>query len=81
MVTAKEKLRRAIDALSEDEAKAALAFIAGRRSSDPVTDLFDSASADEEPSTSEEDTSADEAWEAYRRGDSAPLEEVRRELG
>lgn len=79
-MTAKEKLRQAIENLSEPEAEATLAFIADRRGGDAVIELFEHAPEDDEPSTAEEDASADEAWAGYERGDSASLEEVRREL-
>ena len=80
-MTAREKLRRAIEQLTEREAEDALAFIADRRGPDPVVDLFESAPEDDEPSSPDEDASADEALRAHGRGDSASLEEVRRELG
>jgi hypothetical protein len=79
-MTAKEKLRRTIEELSEGEAEAALAFIAERRGSDPLLELFAGAPEDDEPTTAEEDASAEQAWAAHRRGESIPLERARREL-
>ena len=79
-MTAKEKLRRAVEDLSEPEAEAALAFIAGRLGNDPVFELFERAPEDDEVSTPEEDASADDAWSAHKRGESAPLDEIRHEL-
>lgn len=80
-MTAKEKLRQAIENLSEPEVEATLAFIADRSGRDPVLELFESAPEDDEPSTPEEDESADEAWAQHQRGASVPLDEMRRELG
>jgi hypothetical protein len=79
-MTAKEKLRQAIEDLSELEAEQLLAFIARRRDQgDPVVEFFESASIDDEPTTPEEDRSAAEAWE--HRHDSISLDELERELG
>jgi len=78
-MTAKEKLRQAIEDLSELEAQEMLAVIADRRGRDPVVEFFESAPYDDEPSTPEEDRSAAEAW-AQRR-DSVPLSEIEHELG
>ena len=78
-MTAKEKLHQAVDDLAELEAEETLAFIARRRESDPVVELFENAPIDDEPSTPEEDRSAAEAWE--QRHDSVSIDELERELG
>jgi hypothetical protein len=79
-VTAKEKLHRVVDELSENEAEEALRFLAARRDrDDPLLALLERAPEDDEPSSAKEDASAREAWSEYRRGESAPLEQVRRE--
>lgn len=81
IVTAKERLHRAIDDLSESQAEEALRYLERRR--DPAEALLEwlqSAPEDDEATTAKEDTGAREAWAEYRRGESAPLEQVRREL-
>jgi hypothetical protein len=78
-MTAKEKLRQAVEELSELEAEQTLAFIARRRDHDPVLEFFENAPIDDEPTTPEEDRSAAEAWE--QRHDSISLDELERELG
>jgi len=77
-VTAKEKLKAAVDRLTE--AEAASAEIVVRR--DPVAEAFENAPLDDEPWTE-----ADEAAIAEADADRAagvptiPLEQVERELG
>ena len=78
-MTAKEKLRQAIEELSELEAEQTLAFIADRRGQDPVLEFFDNAPEDDEPLTPEEAKSLDEAW--AQRNHAVPLDEIRHELG
>jgi len=78
-MTAKEKLRQAIEELSELEAEQTLAFIADRRGQDPVLEFFDNAPEDDEPLTPEEAKSLDEAW--AQRDQAVPLDEIRHELG
>ena len=78
-MTAKEKLRQAIEELSELEAEQTLAFIADRRGQDPVLEFFDNAPEDDEPLTPEEAKSLDEAW--AQRHQAVPLDEIRHELG
>lgn len=78
-MTAKDKLRQAVDELSELEAEQMLELIARRRERDPVIELFESAPEDDEPSTPEEDRSAAEAWD--QRHDSISLDDLERELG
>lgn len=67
--------------------------IIGRRSSDDrygvvAVNAHDSVALalanvpeDDEPSTAEEDAAAKAGWQAYRRGEHVPHEEVRREIG
>jgi hypothetical protein len=80
-MTAKEKLRQAVEDLSELEAEDTLAFIARRRERDPVLEAFENAPIDDEPFTEEDERAVEEAREAYRRGETYTLEEIRRELG
>ena len=47
---------------------------------DPFLEFLENAPIDDEPTTPEEDASSREAWEEYKRGESSPLEEVRRRL-
>jgi hypothetical protein len=79
-VTAKEKLHRVVDDLSEAEAEETLRYLAARRDrEDPMLDLLERAPEDDEPTTAEEDAGAREAWAEYRRGESTPLEQLRRQ--
>jgi hypothetical protein len=78
-MTAREKLRRAVEELTELEAEQTLAFIARRREADPVLDFFDHApEREDEPLTAEEEASLDEAW--AQRGGSVSLDELQRKL-
>lgn len=78
-MTAKEQLRDAIDALSEDEARDALRYIEVRRV-DPMLAAFLAAPIDDEPVTDEEERAVAEAREEYRRGEAVPLDEIRHEF-
>ncbi len=78
-MTAKDKLRQAVDELTELEAEETLAFIARRRERDPMIEAFENAPYDDEPSSADEDRSAADAWE--QRRDSISLDELERELG
>jgi hypothetical protein len=80
-MTAKEKLRRLVDALSEQEAEAALIEIERRRERDPLVELLDGAPLDDEPGSDEEELGAQEAKAEIARGDVVPAERVRREIG
>ena len=80
-MTAKDKLRQAVDELSELEAEQMLEIIARRRERDPMIAAFEDAPEDDEPSSPEEDASADEAWESYKRGEAVSMDEIRREFG
>jgi hypothetical protein len=80
-MTAKEKLREAIEALSELEAEDTLAYIAHRRERDPVLEAFDNAALDDEPITDEEERAVEEGREAYSRGDTYTSHQIRQELG
>jgi hypothetical protein len=79
LMTAKEKLRQAIEGLSEVEAEHTLEFITRRHDRDPMIEAFENAPEDDEPSTPEEDRSAAQAWE--QRHDSISLDELERDLG
>jgi hypothetical protein len=78
-MTAKERLRRLADELSEEEAAAALLLV-GRGREDPMLRALAAAPDDDEPRSPEEDASARDAYAAHRRGESIPIEELKREL-
>ncbi len=77
-MTAKEKLRQAVEELSELEAEQVLEIIARRRGHDPVLEFFNNAPEVDEPLTPEERASLDEAW--AQRANSVPLDEFMREF-
>lgn len=80
-MTAKEKLRQAVEDLSELEAEDTLAYIARRRERDLVLEAFDNAPLDDEPVTADEERAVEESREAYRRGENYTIDEIRREIG
>lgn len=77
-MTAKEKLRQAVEELTELEAEQTLAFIAQRRGADSVLEFFNNAPEVDEPLTPDEEASLEDAW--AQRGDSVSLDEFRREF-
>jgi hypothetical protein len=78
-MTAKDKLREAVERLSEQEAADTLRFL-DARSRDPLLEAVLRAPVDDEPSSAEEDQSAREAWAEYERGQAVPLHEIRNEF-
>lgn len=79
-MTIKERLHRLVDELSEREADEALRLIAGRRERDFATWL-DSAPADDEEITGDDESAVQEARDEIAAG--APLisaEEIKREF-
>lgn len=78
-MTAKEKLRVAVEELSESEAEGALDYIASRRH-DELGALLDSAPMDDEPSSAEEEAAVQLAREELARGETVRLDEIRSEL-
>jgi hypothetical protein len=79
-MTTKERLYRFVDELSEQEAAATL-LVAERRRNDPMLQALAEAPIDDEPSSPEEDRSAREAMQAYRRGEGIGPDELKRDLG
>lgn len=80
-MTAKEKLRRAIDELSEVEAQDALGYIMRRRGGrDALSELLDSAPVDDEPATPAEDEGVRRAREELARGESISADDIKREI-
>ena len=78
-MTAKEKLRRAVEELSEAEAAEALDVLAGRNQRDSLEELLDNAPIDDEPETDEERAAVAEARESLGRGETVSLDEIRAE--
>lgn len=77
---AKEKLRRAVEQLSEAEAAEALEIFAPRGERTSLDELLDDAPLDDEPETEEESKAVAEAREELRRGETVSLDEIRAEL-
>jgi hypothetical protein len=76
VVTVKERLHHAIEAMSDDEARAALRTLADA-SGDPVAWMLDHAPLDDEPETDEERQAVAEARADRERGiKPVPLEDV-----
>jgi hypothetical protein len=78
-MTAKEKLRERIEALSEEEAAEALRLLDERE--DPVLHAFRDAPVDDEPWTEEDEAAAAEGRADLAAGRTALLDEAMRELG
>lgn len=77
-MTAKEKLRERVEALTEEEAAQALRFL----NEDPLTRLLDSAPLEDEEITAEEDAAVQQARDELAAGvPTIPLEEVKRKHG
>jgi hypothetical protein len=81
-MTAKEKLRAAVEELSESEAADTLDYIASRRDSatDALGELLENAPWDNEPTTPEEQAGVREAREQIARDEIISAEAIRREL-
>ena len=79
-MTAKEKLRRAVEELSEAEAAEALQVLIRRRQRDSLDELLDNAPIDDEPETDEEREAVAEAREELRRGEVVTSDEIRAEF-
>lgn len=77
-MTAKEKLRARVEALSEEEATEALRLLDMR--SDPLVAAFLDAPEDDEPLTPEEEAAIQYSREEYRRGEAVPLDQIRHEF-
>jgi hypothetical protein len=81
-MTAKEKLQKAIDELSEAEAQEALGYIVQRRGErDALAELLEAAPPDDEPTTPDEDEGARQAKVEIARGDVFSADEIKREIG
>lgn len=81
-MTAREKLRQAIDELSEAEAQETLGYIVKRRGErDALDELLDAAPVDGEPTTPQEEEGVREAEAEIAHGDVFSSEEIKREIG
>jgi hypothetical protein len=78
-MTTKERLRELVEELTEAEAAATL-LITERHRDDTMLQVLASAPDDDEPSSPEEDTSAQEALAAYNRGEAIDPDELKRDL-
>jgi len=78
-MTAKERLREQLEALSEEEAQEALRLLELRR--DPVVVAFRDAPLDDEPVSPEEEEALAEADRDIAAGRTISLEELKRKLG
>lgn len=80
-MTAKERLRQALDTMAEEEAGAALRTLA-EASGDPVAWMLDHAPIDDEPETDDERQAVAEARADRERGiEPVSLEDVKAEFG
>jgi precorrin-2 methylase len=79
-MTAKQRLRRLVDELSEVEAAEALDVLAAGRNRDSLRVLLDNTPQDDEPTTPEEDEGACEAREQIARGEVFSAEQIKREI-
>jgi hypothetical protein len=81
IVTVKEQLHQAVDAMTDEEARTALRTLADA-SGDPVAWMLAHAPLDDEPETEEERSAVAEAKRELAAGvPGIPLEQVKRELG
>ena len=79
-MTAKEKLRKAVEGLSEADAAAALDLLARREEGDALGELLENAPIDDELTTPEEDEGAREALAEIARGEVVSADEIKREI-
>jgi hypothetical protein len=78
-MTAKQQLLERVSALTEDEAADTLRLLDMRL--DPVLEAFHSAAPDDEPWTSEDETSAVSGRTALAQGHTVSLDDAMRDLG
>ena len=72
-MTAKERLRQAVDELTEAEAVETLEFLARRGGDDALSELLDQAPIDEEPVSEEEERAVEVARAEIARGETVSL--------
>ena len=81
-MASKEELHHLIDRLPDGEMQAAHRFLEFlcAFASDPFLQALRDAPEDDEPTTSEEDSAADKAWQEYQEGKGRPWDDVSKEL-
>ena len=80
-MTIREDLHKLIDRLPESECSTAFEVLEGWLiESAPMLLTLVNAPEDDEPTTPEEDASAEEAWQEYLRGQAISAEEAKRAL-
>ena len=80
-MTTREELHNLVNQLPEDILAAAhQALIESLAEHDPVFKSMLKAPEDDEPTTPEEDQSAEEGWRGYLKGEYMPAEEAEREF-
>lgn len=81
-MTAKEKLHRFVDGLSEKQAEAALDNLDRRdgEDADALIEALDNAGSDDEAATREEEEGVRESRAEYRRGEFFEADEIKREI-
>lgn len=79
-MTAKDKLRAAVEELSEVEAAKALELLVRRANPNALDELLSNAPVDDEPTTPDEDAGASEARSEIARGEFFTAEEIEREI-
>ena len=80
-MTTREELHNLVDQLPESTLDAAhRALIESLSEHDPVFKSMLKAPEDDEPTTPEEDQSAEEGWQGYLRGEYMSAEEAEREF-
>lgn len=80
-MTAKDKLRRAVDRLTEAEAADTLDFLTRRRGGrDALGEFLDQAPVDDERVSDEEEHAVQQARDEIERGQTISLEKARTEL-
>jgi hypothetical protein len=78
-MTTKERLHELVDELTEAEAAATL-LVTERSRDDAMLQALASAPVDDEPSSPEEDSSAQAALDAYHQGEAIDADELKRDL-
>ncbi len=80
-MTTREELHKLVDQIPEGTLDAAHhALIESLAEHDPVFKSMLKAPEDDEPTTTEEDQSAEEGWQGYLRGEYMSAEEAEREF-
>lgn len=77
-MTAKEKLRERVEALTEEQAAETLRLLDQR--SDALSRFLESAPVDDEPVSLEEEAAVQQARDELARGEVVSAEEIRREF-